>query len=78
VDDLAEISVPQLPKLRAETTELIGSDGIEAAAVYPIQLTDPATLYPAGWQLCGNAYTTEIHSGTIESDVRTQEFSWQG
>jgi hypothetical protein len=34
VDDAAEISVLQLPKFKAEATELIGIEGIEALAGY--------------------------------------------
>jgi hypothetical protein len=34
VNDATEIAVLQLPKFRAEATELIGADGIEAVAVY--------------------------------------------
>jgi len=33
VDDAPEITVLQLPKFKAEATELIGTDGIEALAV---------------------------------------------
>jgi len=32
VDDAVEITVPQLPKFKAEATELIGTEGIEALA----------------------------------------------
>jgi hypothetical protein len=34
VDDAAEITVLQLPKFKAEATELIGTEGIEALAEY--------------------------------------------
>jgi hypothetical protein len=34
VDDAAEITVLQLPKFKAEATELIGTEGIEALAAY--------------------------------------------
>ncbi len=34
MDDAAEITVLQLPKFKAEATELIGTDGIEALAAY--------------------------------------------
>ena len=36
MDDAPEITVLQLPKFKAEATELIGTDGIEAVAVYLI------------------------------------------
>jgi hypothetical protein len=34
VDDAPEITVLQLPKFKAEATELIGADGIEAVAIH--------------------------------------------
>ena len=34
MDDAPEITALQLPKFKAEATELIGADGIEALAVY--------------------------------------------
>jgi hypothetical protein len=34
VDDAPEITVLQLPKFKAEATELIGADGIDAVAIY--------------------------------------------
>jgi len=34
LDNAAEITVLQLPKFKAEATELIGTEGIEALAVY--------------------------------------------
>ena len=34
MDDAHEITVLQLPKFKAEATDLIGADGIEAVAVY--------------------------------------------
>jgi hypothetical protein len=34
VDNAPEITVLQLPKFKAEATELIGTDGIEAVAAY--------------------------------------------
>jgi hypothetical protein len=34
VDEAAEITVLQLPKFKAEASELIGTDGIEALAAY--------------------------------------------
>jgi hypothetical protein len=40
VDDAPEITVLQLPKFKAEATELIGTGGIEAVAVYLIDHPD--------------------------------------
>ena len=40
MDDAPEITVLQLPKFKAEATELIGADGIEAVAVYLIDHPD--------------------------------------
>jgi hypothetical protein len=40
VDDAPEITVLQLPKFKAEATELIGADGIEALAIYLIDHPD--------------------------------------
>jgi hypothetical protein len=40
VDDAPEITVLQLPKFKAEATDLIGADGIEALAVYLIDHPD--------------------------------------
>jgi len=40
LDDAPEITVLQLPKFKAEATELIGTDGIEAVAVYLIDHPD--------------------------------------
>lgn len=40
VDDAPEITVLQLSKFKAEATELIGTDGIEAVAVYLIDHPD--------------------------------------
>jgi len=40
VDDAPEIAVLQLPKFKAEATELIGTAGIEAVAVYLIEHPD--------------------------------------
>lgn len=37
VDDAPEITALQLPKFKAEATELIGTAGIEAVAVYLIE-----------------------------------------
>src|SRR5206468_317185 len=41
-----EITVLQLPKFKAEATELIGTDGIEALAVYLIDHPDAGNVMP--------------------------------
>lgn len=41
-----EITVLQLPKFKAEATELIGTDGIEAVAVYLIDHPDAGDVIP--------------------------------
>jgi hypothetical protein len=46
VDDAPEITVLQLPKFKAETTKLIGADGIEAVAVYLIDHPDAGDVIP--------------------------------
>jgi hypothetical protein len=46
VDDAPEITVLQLPKFKAEATELIGADGIEALAVYLIGHPDAGDVIP--------------------------------
>jgi len=46
VDDAPEITVLQLPKFKAEATELIGTDGIEALAVYLIDHPDAGDVIP--------------------------------
>jgi hypothetical protein len=46
VDDAPEITVLQLPKFKAEATELIGPDGIEAVAVYLIDHPDAGDVIP--------------------------------
>jgi hypothetical protein len=46
VDDAPEITVLQLPKFKAEATELIGADGIEAVAVYPIDHPEAGVVIP--------------------------------
>jgi hypothetical protein len=46
VDDAREITVLQLPKFKAEATELIGADGIEAVAVYLIDHPDAGDVIP--------------------------------
>lgn len=40
MDDPGEIAVLQLPKFKAEATELIGADGIDAIAAYLIDHPD--------------------------------------
>jgi hypothetical protein len=46
VDDATEITVLQLPKFKAEATKLIGSDGIEALAVYLIDHPEAGDVIP--------------------------------
>ena len=46
VNDGPEITVLQLPKFKAEATELIGTDGIEAIAVYLIDHPDAGDVIP--------------------------------
>jgi hypothetical protein len=46
VDDAPEITVLQLPKFKAEATELIGADGIDAVAVYLINHPDAGDVTP--------------------------------
>jgi hypothetical protein len=46
VDDAPEITVLQSPKFKAEATELIGADGIEAVAVYLIDHPDVGDVIP--------------------------------
>ena len=44
--DAPEIAVLQLPKFRAEATELLGADGIEALAIYLIEHPDAGVVIP--------------------------------
>jgi hypothetical protein len=46
VDEAAEITVLQLPKFKAEATDLIGTEGIEAVAVYLINRPDAGDVIP--------------------------------
>jgi hypothetical protein len=46
VDNALEITVLQLPKFKAEATELIGSDGIEAVAIYLAGEPDAGDVIP--------------------------------
>jgi hypothetical protein len=46
VGDGPEITVLQLPKFKVEATELIGTDGIEAVAVYLIDHPDAGDVIP--------------------------------
>jgi len=46
VDDAPQITVLQLPKFKAEATALIGTDGIEAVAVYLIDHPDAGDVIP--------------------------------
>jgi len=54
VDDAAEIAVLQLPNFKAEATELIGTDGIEAVAVYPIYHPEAGDVIPGSAE-CGKS-----------------------
>jgi hypothetical protein len=46
VDEAAEITVLQLPKFKAEATELIGTEGIEALANYLAGHPDAGAVIP--------------------------------
>jgi len=46
VGNPSEITVLQLPKFKAEATELIGEDGIEGVAVYLIDHPDAGDVIP--------------------------------
>lgn len=46
VDDAGELTVLQLPKFKAEATELIGAEGIDALALYLIRHPDAGDLIP--------------------------------
>ena len=46
MDDGTDITVLQLPKFKAEATDLIGKDGIEAVAVYLIDHPDAGDVIP--------------------------------
>lgn len=46
MDHLPDITVLQLPKFQAEATELIGTDGIEALAIYLIGRPDAGDVIP--------------------------------
>jgi hypothetical protein len=46
VGDAPEITVLQLPKFKAEATELIGADGIEAVAAYLTDHPDAGDVIP--------------------------------
>ena len=46
VDHAPEITVLQLPKFKAEATELIGVAGIEGVAVYLIDHPDAGNVIP--------------------------------
>ena len=54
MDDAAEIAVLQLPNFKAEATELIGTDGIEAVAVYPIYHPEAGDVIPGSAE-CGKS-----------------------
>ena len=46
MNNTPEITVLQLPKFKAEATELIGTDGIDALAVYLIDRPDAGDVIP--------------------------------
>jgi hypothetical protein len=46
VNGAPEITVLQLPKFKAEATDLIGADGIEAVAIYLIDHPDSGAVIP--------------------------------
>lgn len=46
MDEPREITVLQLPKFKAEATELIGADVIEAVAVYLVNYPDAGDVIP--------------------------------
>lgn len=46
MDNAPEIAVLQLPKFKAEATRLVGTDGIEALAVYLIDHPDAGDVIP--------------------------------
>jgi hypothetical protein len=46
VGDAPEITVLQVPKFKAEVTELIGADGVEAIAVHLIDHPDAEDVIP--------------------------------
>jgi len=46
VDDAREITVLQLPRFKAEATELIGPEGIEAVAAYLISHPEAGNVVP--------------------------------
>jgi hypothetical protein len=46
VDDAPEITVLQLPKFKAEATDLIGADGIDAVAAYLAEHPDAGDVIP--------------------------------
>ena len=48
MDDAPEITVLQLPKFKAEATELIGTEGIERLAAYLAGHPDAGDLIPGG------------------------------
>jgi hypothetical protein len=47
VDDAPEITVLQLPKFKAEATDLIGADGIETLAAFLIDRPEAGDVIPS-------------------------------
>jgi hypothetical protein len=47
VEDAPEITVLQLPRFKAEATDIIGTDGIEAVAIYLIDYPDAGDVIPS-------------------------------
>jgi hypothetical protein len=72
VDDATEITVLQLPKFKTEATDLIGTDGIEALAVYLIDHPDAGDVIP-GSGGSGNCDGQRRAKGSAAEPART---SW--
>lgn len=48
MDDAPQITVLQLPKFKADATELLGADGIDAIAAYLIDHPNAGAVIPGG------------------------------
>ena len=72
MDDATEITVLQLPKFKTEATDLIGTDGIEALAVYLIDHPDAGDVIP-GSGGPGNCDGQRRAKGSAAEPART---SW--